>query len=319
VLADVARRATSFWSRRASHPPAHGVGRHRALQTSEDDTHADDTATSPPPSVPPSRSSTPVPGQPRTGPYARTADPFSDPVGSASSLFVNAQPIAITTDIGASSSFVALEDSGSTTTLSSAHPTSKLVAAPAPLDLPKPRSPPPRTATPHANRPPEPFPRPDSRMSRTVAEGDEEEKPVQWWTDWLCGCSEGPDRGGEVQVRPLTYVYSGPATLSNATGWPDKPPRIVPIVAPFLTLLNDDSRCPFLRMYDTLVWTLNLGQCSILYALSGQFRSSGRVISLLYSIIASIQSPYCYKPDITARAIGVVVLLDLTTVPYLTS
>jgi hypothetical protein len=35
---------------------------------------------------------------------------------------------------------------------------------------------------------------------------DEDETPVPWWTEWLCGCSEGPDRGGESQVRPVTYI-----------------------------------------------------------------------------------------------------------------
>ena len=35
---------------------------------------------------------------------------------------------------------------------------------------------------------------------------DEDETPVPWWTEWLCGCSEGPDRGGELQVRPVTYI-----------------------------------------------------------------------------------------------------------------
>ena len=25
--------------------------------------------------------------------------------------------------------------------------------------------------------------------------------PVRWWHEWLCGCGEGPDRGGDHQVR----------------------------------------------------------------------------------------------------------------------
>ena len=203
MLADVARRATSLWSRRASRPPADGGGRHRVLQTSEDSGHIEDLALSPSHSAAPSRTPSPSPGQPHTGPYARSGDPFSDVPGSSSSLFVNAQPV--TSDIGSSASFVELDAPGSATGSSSSESTkvSKSVNAPAPLDLPKPRSPPPRTATPHANRPPEPFPRPDSRMSRAHDDGDE--KPVRWWTDWLCGCNEGSDRGGEVQVRPLPF------------------------------------------------------------------------------------------------------------------
>lgn len=225
MIANVARRAT-FWSFRASRPPADGGGRHHTLQTSEDSANLCDVATTPPPSAPPSPIPTPTRAseQLRTGLYPPTADPFSDSPGSSSSLFVNAQPI--TSDIGASSSVIEAEAPESTalSSSSSPHPTkgSKTVSAPAPLDLPKPRSPPPRTATPHASRPPEPFPRPDSRMSHTTAYDDEEEKPVQWWTEWLCGCSEGPDRGGDIQVRPpMTYVCSRPASSPHATGWPD--------------------------------------------------------------------------------------------------
>jgi hypothetical protein len=202
-MTDVARRATWFWSRRSSRSPADGGGKHRVLETSEDSPHLDDMVSSPL-SAPQSRSNTPTPGQPRTGPYAHATDPFSDPPpGSTSSLFVNAQPITL--DIA---TFTEHEESESATA-SSQHPTkkkkSRTINAPAPLDLPKPRSPPPRTASPLASRPPEPFPRPESSMSVHEAE-HEDEKPVQWWTEWLCGCSEGPDRGGESQVRPVTYI-----------------------------------------------------------------------------------------------------------------
>ena len=199
VLTDVARRATWFWSRRSSHPPADGGGRHRVLETSEDSPHLDDMVSSPL-SAPQSRSHTPAIDQRRTGPYAHgTTDPFSDPPpGSTSSLFINAQPITL--DIG---TFTEQEESESATA-SSQHSTkkkkSRTIKAPAPLDLPKPRSPPPPMASPHATRPPEPFPRPELSMAV-----DEDETPVPWWTEWLCGCSEGPDRGGESQVRPVTH------------------------------------------------------------------------------------------------------------------
>jgi hypothetical protein len=213
VVADVARRATSFWTRRVSHPPADSGGMHHALETSEDNVHLDAIAASPSPSIPPSPSPTAAPGYPRAeGPYAHSGDPFSDPPGSSSSLFVNAQPMY--SDIGA----VQLQASTSASSLLSSHPThvsapkhvtahpGKVNGAPAPLDLPKPRSPPPPTPSPHTKRPPEPFPSPDSRMSHNAVYDDEDEKPVRWWTEWLCGCSEGKDRGGEVQVSPPTYI-----------------------------------------------------------------------------------------------------------------
>lgn len=194
MLADAARRATSLWSRRASHPRADGGGKHRVLESSEDGGQTEYLAPSPSHSAATSRTPSPLPGEPQTGPYARFNDPFSDPPGSTSSLFVNAQPI--TSDIGSSASFESVTGSSSSESTKVAKP----VNVPVPLDLPKPRSPPPRTATPHANRPPEPFPRPDSRMAHAC--DDEDEKPVRWWTDWLCGCNEGPDRGGEAQVHP---------------------------------------------------------------------------------------------------------------------
>jgi hypothetical protein len=184
-------------------------------------------------SAPPSRSNTPTPDQLRTGPYSRTTDPFSDPSASATSLFVNAQPMTL--DIGASN--IESEDPESTTASSSTLPLptrkSRIINAPAPLDLPLPRSPPPRTATPHASRPPEPFPRPDSRMT---VHDDEEEKPVPWWTEWLCGCSEGPDRGGDVQVGPVTSFCFRSAFLPHTAGWPDQSSRIM--LSPLLFRLD---------------------------------------------------------------------------------
>jgi len=49
-----------------------------------------------------------------------------------------------------------------------------------PLNLPSPRSPPPI------------FPE-ERNNSEAVAD-------VRWWHDWLCGCGEGPDRGGDSQA-----------------------------------------------------------------------------------------------------------------------
>lgn len=208
LVVDVARRANAFWSRRSSHHSVDGGGKHRALQTSDDNVRLDDIVASPSPSAPPSPSPSPGPG-----PYARRADdPFSDPLpGSSSSLFVNAQSAA-EIDAASVSSASAVELQTPTHAAPFLSPplavshsgnrlSAKAVNAPAPLDLPKPRSPPPRTATPHAKRPPEPFPRPDSRMLRTTADEEVDgAKPVRWWTEWLCGCSEGSDRGGEVQA-----------------------------------------------------------------------------------------------------------------------
>ena len=209
LVVDVARRASALWSRRSSHLSADGGGKHRVLQTSEDHVRLDDIMASPSPSAPPSPSLSlgPSPNH-HPGPYARPAgNPFSDPIpGSTSSLFVNAQS-TVEIDATLPSSATAVEPatptsagapllpSPSTVSQSGNRLSTKVVSAPAPLDLPKPRTPPPRTATPHAKRPPEPFPH--------TEEEEEDVKPVRWWTEWLCGCSEGPDRGGELQVRSI--------------------------------------------------------------------------------------------------------------------
>lgn len=85
---------------------------------------------------------------------------------------------------------------------------------PQPLGLPKPRTPPPRNDEGQVYI----SELPDHTAGPSTAAGgedhlnsDETEKEVKWWTDWLCGCSEGPDRGGYRQVRsppfacPLRY------------------------------------------------------------------------------------------------------------------
>ncbi|KAH9034811.1 hypothetical protein EDB85DRAFT_2113423 [Lactarius pseudohatsudake] len=245
LVVDVARRASALWSRRSSHHSVDGGGKHRALHTSEDHVRLDDIEASPLPSAAPSPCPSPGPSPNHhpvagPGPYVRRVDdPFADPLpGSSSSLFVNAQS---TPEKDTASPTVELQTPTSAAPLFSSPPvvshsgnrlSAKVVTAPAPLDLPEPRSPPPRTATPHAKRPPEPFPRPDSRMSRTAADEEEDDrKPVRWWTEWLCGCSEGPDRGGEIQVGSIAVsiasrLASIPFRLAGPTPWSDCAPFI---------------------------------------------------------------------------------------------
>ena len=63
---------------------------------------------------------------------------------------------------------------------------------PKPLDLPPPRTPPP------IEEPPQPVP--DPTIHHTLPRGRAEEPETRWWHEWLCGCGEGPDRGGDYQV-----------------------------------------------------------------------------------------------------------------------
>lgn len=73
--------------------------------------------------------------------------------------------------------------------------TSTLVPPPQPLGLPRPLTPPPREngtrVTPM---------KATSAPTLRPASIEEPEQQVRWWHEWLCGCSEGPDRGGDFQV-----------------------------------------------------------------------------------------------------------------------
>ena len=57
-----------------------------------------------------------------------------------------------------------------------------------------------------------------SQMSKDRREDDEDdvEPPFKgrWWTDWLCGCREGPDRGGDHQVSSYSPLNCLPISSS---------------------------------------------------------------------------------------------------------
>ncbi|KAF9222536.1 hypothetical protein BS17DRAFT_783007 [Gyrodon lividus] len=74
-------------------------------------------------------------------------------------------------------------------------PTVSFVPPPRPLGLPPPVTPPP--PAPHI-APLKPTPPPV--LSLPPREDPEERKEVRWWHEWLCGCGEGPDRGGDNQA-----------------------------------------------------------------------------------------------------------------------
>jgi len=66
---------------------------------------------------------------------------------------------------------------------------------PKPLGLPPPRTPPP----PNMSSPPTPMTSPTLTTER-----QKEPKETRWWHDWLCGLTEGSDRGGDDQVNILS-------------------------------------------------------------------------------------------------------------------
>jgi hypothetical protein len=93
---------------------------------------------------------------------------------------------------------------------------------PKPLGLPPPRTPPP----PINSSPPTPIASP---TLTTASQEQKEPKETRWWHDWLCGLTEGSDRGGNDQVcnffpSDVFIVYqiccfvsrlAGPIHLSN--------------------------------------------------------------------------------------------------------
>ncbi|KAH9839469.1 uncharacterized protein C8Q71DRAFT_513326 [Rhodofomes roseus] len=189
IVTDVARRASLLWpSSRAKQASMGGVGAHRKLRTTDSDSvPLEDMDSSPGPS----RGVTPEP----------IDDPFATPGQSTLSLALDPQLSAVMTASDTQDPFEDGEQSPTTPKAAKATgllPSTSLSRAPPPqpLNLPRPRTPPPRAETPHTSRPPEPVAPP------VVAPTQQAEEPqeVRWWTEWLCGCSEGPDRGGDHQA-----------------------------------------------------------------------------------------------------------------------
>ncbi|OCH86131.1 hypothetical protein OBBRIDRAFT_838414 [Obba rivulosa] len=192
LIGDVTRRVSLLWpTRQAKQATSSGVGAHHALRTTDDAVPLDDIEGSPAASAAPSPALPP------------TANPFLTPNPSVLSLSgPQSSAIMTPTDSPGTANVLADKTNHARTGSRAAQRASKdakerqLPPPPEPLDLPRPRSPPPRGKTPHADRPPEPIPPP----AAVPVEQEQEPKPVRWWTEWLCGCSEGPDRGGDHQA-----------------------------------------------------------------------------------------------------------------------
>ncbi|PCH43604.1 hypothetical protein WOLCODRAFT_132848 [Wolfiporia cocos MD-104 SS10] len=179
VVGDITRKASLLWpSSRAKQASLGGVGAHHVLRTADDSVPLSDIEGGP------AISPTPSP-EPRD-------NPFATPGPSMVSLH-DTQQSAIMTASTSVSSFEELSPTtptierpvlGASSSFSKQPPT-----APQPLDLPKPRTPPPSSESPHSSRPPEPV----SPPVVAPPQPEEEPEPTRWWTEWLCGCSEGGD------------------------------------------------------------------------------------------------------------------------------
>ncbi|KAM5543242.1 hypothetical protein V8D89_003116 [Ganoderma adspersum] len=202
--------------------PLGGVGAHHALSTTDRDTYAVPLEDLDTPSV--DRFSIPSTPEPE--------NPFDTPSASRTSLNIPDNPAIMTESdsapselstslsgknhldvpkqpvLEASSSFVGPEAEAETDGAVKRTKSKRQPPPPQPLDLPVPKVPPPHPDAPHTDRPPEPVPEPELNVQereRDVEAGREVKQvedlpPVRWWHEWLCGCGEGPDRGGDNQA-----------------------------------------------------------------------------------------------------------------------
>ena len=61
-------------------------------------------------------------------------------------------------------------------------------------------------------------------LSANAKTFDEDAETGRWWTDWLCGCREGPDRGGDHQVR--SHSIESVLRTEHLSGWENKSLRV---------------------------------------------------------------------------------------------
>ena len=204
---DVTRTASSIWAGLRSQRPLSraggGVGHHRVLPDNENEygLPLEDLDRTPPPSGAntPTMKSKFISSPPYSNSTMTTENPFENPDhvrnASTSSLNTPDHPTILTESSEPHS--VLLSPSTAERKRKKGPP------PPEPLGLPKPRTPPPLGSQDQAyiNEPPDQTVEPSAAVGGTDHDPDESEKEVKWWTEWLCGCSEGPDRGGFNQVR----------------------------------------------------------------------------------------------------------------------
>jgi hypothetical protein len=191
--------SSSTAGRRGGDP---ALGKHIVLQ-SQESLAMDNIPPSPSPTLTPSIVS------PRLSIDPSLADPFVSPTDESASTQIQPHSPALMTEFSPESPTALRWPQGpppppppptEAEETASAQPTSvqpRRIPPPKPLGLPPPRTPPPRT-----DISPPPTVTIRSPTGETVAI-----KPARWWHEWLCGCGEGPDRGGEDQVRNSFFPH----------------------------------------------------------------------------------------------------------------
>lgn len=86
---------------------------------------------------------------------------------------------------------------------------------------------------------------PNKRQRVDGDDDDDDDGPAEvgrWWTDWLCGCREGPNRGGDHQVRSrcqnsllIARKFTEPRISHIFLGRKDEPFRMIALLVPFIT------------------------------------------------------------------------------------
>ncbi|PPQ70688.1 hypothetical protein CVT24_000170 [Panaeolus cyanescens] len=163
VVSDVSRRTSLLWTKKRTKSSSNGG----IKQTSSSSRDSIDFV--PLTRVPTSpTSASPVPSLTPSDQEETSKDPFSNPPTESLSPFSDSYQIPSSTT---SSTLLPNSDSSS----------SNRPPPPKPLNLPPPRTPPPI-------------------IPPTAEQVPTNTKPVKWWHEWLCGCGEGPDRGGDYQA-----------------------------------------------------------------------------------------------------------------------
>ncbi|KAJ3571775.1 hypothetical protein NP233_g3546 [Leucocoprinus birnbaumii] len=203
LFTDVTRRASLLWRSSSRKRPSIG-GKHTALSSTDnlDAVPLEDIAASPTPSPSPSPIPSPaIPLSVRERGSSATEDANSDNHhNAAENPFENPTTPTVLEAVSPFADSHRIDGDELRT------PTDKLKTRamekrqsrppppPMPLDLPRPKTPPPApiSTPPYATDPPDATQRPKDH--------DDSGKETQWWHEWLCGCGEGPDRGGDYQA-----------------------------------------------------------------------------------------------------------------------
>lgn len=218
LVSDVTRRASLLWtgrkSQHVSRPSRNdrGLGTHAALQSQDsvDVVPLGDIETA----GVDSPSTSPLPGQHSVNPFDHPSDPVSPFADQSAVMDASSNPPTPSAQIDNTK-----QNTPKRPTLMQSSSSLGPPPTPKPLDLPPPRTPPP----PNGQLQPTPSP----SVSPPPNEERGEPKPTRWWHDWLCGLSEGDDRGGDDQVSFYPFFshldHNSDLAVSRSLGWQDKP------------------------------------------------------------------------------------------------